>query len=61
MIRTSIPAPVLRLITDNDKLVVVRKRDGLVYVHIEDLYEDDDMTAAELRPDQVMRLLEALQ
>jgi len=52
---------VLRLITDNDKLVVVRKRDGLVYVHIEDLYDDDDATSAEIRPDQVARLLEALQ
>lgn len=60
LITTNVQAPKVRLVTDDDRLVIIRRRGDLVHVHIESLYDDTHEIQAMLRPDQVERLLEAL-
>lgn len=57
---TKLSGPDLRLMTDDDKLVYIRKRGELVYLHIEGVFNDAEEASARLRLDQVQRLVEAL-
>ena len=57
---TKLSGPDLRLMTDDDKLVYVRKRGEFVYLHIEGLFNDAEEASARLRLDQARRLVEEL-
>lgn len=50
----------MRLLTDDDRLIIVRKREGSVFLHIEDLFDESHEIQARLRPDQVASLVNAL-
>ena len=60
LINTKGPAPSLRIITDDDRLVILRPTVDGLRLHIEALHDDDHEIQAKLRPDQVARLVEAL-
>ena len=59
LIRTKLKGPRTRILTDDNKLVIVRQRDGRVMLHIEDLYDDAIELHATLRPDQAALLAKA--
>ena len=60
LIRTNLKGPKTRLLTEDDKLVIVRHRESKVLLHIEDLYDDAIELHAKLRPDQAALLAKAL-
>ena len=60
LIRTKLKGPKARILTDDDKLVIVRQRDGTVLLHIEDLFDESLELHAKLRPDQAALLAKAL-
>lgn len=60
LIRTKLKGPRARILTDDDKLVIVRHREGRVLLHIEDLFDESIELHAKLRPDQAAILAKAL-
>lgn len=60
LIRTDVTPPVVRILTDDGKLVIVRRSGDDVVVHIECIYRDEVEACARIRKDQAKVLIKAL-